>query len=105
MTLLLPLLSLQVKDTGYGVSPQDIPHLFTKFAQLRNGTKGGTGLGLAICKRCGCCAVEIFFYWFFFTSFFIFALSLVPKEKNFLNLYGVLALTWPSEGGELSKPT
>lgn len=33
------------------------------------------------------------------------ALSLVAKEKNYLNLYGVLARAWPSEGEELSKPT
>ncbi|XP_058076163.1 probable ethylene response sensor 1 [Magnolia sinica] len=47
-------LRVQVKDSGCGVSPQDIPHLFTKFAQSRSGTnrnQGGTGLGLAICKR------------------------------------------------------
>eukprot|EP00268_Persea_americana_P020505 TRINITY_DN2067_c1_g2_i1.p1 TRINITY_DN2067_c1_g2~~TRINITY_DN2067_c1_g2_i1.p1 ORF type:complete len:631 (-),score=101.12 TRINITY_DN2067_c1_g2_i1:378-2270(-) len=44
-------LRVQVKDSGYGVSPHDIAHLFTKFSQLRSGTKGGTGLGLAICKR------------------------------------------------------
>ncbi|URD81081.1 hypothetical protein MUK42_02285, partial [Musa troglodytarum] len=43
-----------VKDTGCGISPQDLPHLFTKFAQGRNvASRGfsGSGLGLAICKR------------------------------------------------------
>ncbi|XXG80563.1 hypothetical protein AAC387_Pa09g1399 [Persea americana] len=47
-------LRVQVKDSGSGISPQDIPHLFTKFTQSRNGTnrsQGGKGLGLAICKR------------------------------------------------------
>lgn len=44
----------QVKDTGCGISPQDIPHVFTKFAQAQTGgSRGysGSGLGLAICKR------------------------------------------------------
>ncbi|KAL5996226.1 mitochondrial 2-enoyl thioester reductase [Asimina triloba] len=47
-------LRVQVKDTGCGISPQEIAHIFTKFAHSRNGTKGsqgGMGLGLAICKR------------------------------------------------------
>ncbi|URD81087.1 hypothetical protein MUK42_02285 [Musa troglodytarum] len=47
-------LRVQVKDTGCGISPQDLPHLFTKFAQGRNvASRGfsGSGLGLAICKR------------------------------------------------------
>ncbi|KAL3503007.1 hypothetical protein ACH5RR_037456 [Cinchona calisaya] len=46
-------LRVQVKDTGSGISPQDIPKLFTKFAQSQSLTKNscGSGLGLAICKR------------------------------------------------------
>ncbi|KAK9281304.1 hypothetical protein L1049_004201 [Liquidambar formosana] len=46
-------LRVQVKDSGCGVSPQDIPLLFTKFAQSRSGSRrtNGGGLGLAICKR------------------------------------------------------
>ncbi|WRX10360.1 Histidine kinase/HSP90-like ATPase - like 1 [Theobroma cacao] len=43
-----------VKDSGCGVLPQDMPTLFTKFAQPRSGSSrnsGGAGLGLAICKR------------------------------------------------------
>ncbi|KAK8322163.1 hypothetical protein V6Z12_A12G148800 [Gossypium hirsutum] len=47
-------LRVQVKDSGCGVLPQDIPILFTKFAQQRSGSSqnsGGAGLGLAICKR------------------------------------------------------
>ncbi|OAY83853.1 putative ethylene response sensor 1 [Ananas comosus] len=47
-------LRVQVKDTGCGISPQDIPHVFTKFAQAQTGgSRGysGSGLGLAICKR------------------------------------------------------
>ncbi|KAF5731416.1 ethylene response sensor 1-like [Tripterygium wilfordii] len=47
-------LRVQVKDTGCGVFPQDIPHLFTKFAKPQNGSNRdicGGGLGLAVCKR------------------------------------------------------
>ncbi|KAK8527581.1 hypothetical protein V6N13_085402 [Hibiscus sabdariffa] len=47
-------LRVQVKDSGIGVSPQDIPKLFTKFAQTQSTAirnSGGGGLGLAICKR------------------------------------------------------
>ncbi|KAL2476492.1 Ethylene receptor 1 [Abeliophyllum distichum] len=47
-------LRIQVKDTGLGINPQDIPKLFTKFAQsqpLTTKNSSGGGLGLAICKR------------------------------------------------------
>nr|AAM08931.1 ethylene receptor [Malus domestica] len=49
-------LRVQVKDSGCGVLPEDIPHLFTKLSQPRNGSNqininNGAGLGLAICKR------------------------------------------------------
>ncbi|XP_072954550.1 probable ethylene response sensor 1 [Typha angustifolia] len=47
-------LHVQVKDTGCGISPQDLPHVFTKFAQSQNGANNGysgSGLGLAISKR------------------------------------------------------
>ncbi|GKV22126.1 hypothetical protein SLEP1_g32018 [Rubroshorea leprosula] len=47
-------LRVQVKDSGCGVLPQDIPGLFTRFTQLRSGSNRkneGAGLGLAICKR------------------------------------------------------
>lgn len=45
---------VQVKDSGSGVSPHDIPKLFTRFAQTHSvatRNSGGSGLGLAICKR------------------------------------------------------
>ncbi|KAG4213219.1 hypothetical protein ERO13_A01G041500v2 [Gossypium hirsutum] len=47
-------LRVQVKESGVGISPQDIPKLFTKFAQTQSmatRNSGGSGLGLAICKR------------------------------------------------------
>ncbi|GAB2284223.1 mitochondrial 2-enoyl thioester reductase [Dionaea muscipula] len=47
-------LQVQVKDSGSGVDPQDIPKLFTKFTESRCLTTKSSsrgGLGLAICKR------------------------------------------------------
>ena len=42
-----------VKDTGKGISPEFLPHIFKRFSQ--DGTssreKGGLGLALAICKH------------------------------------------------------
>jgi len=48
------LLRFEVKDTGVGLSPGQLGHLFQKFSHA-NGSggarkHGGTGLGLAICK-------------------------------------------------------
>ncbi|PWZ54574.1 hypothetical protein Zm00014a_031992 [Zea mays] len=45
---------LEVKYTDCGVSPQDLHHVFTKFAHPQSGGNrgfNGSGLGLAICKR------------------------------------------------------
>ncbi|KAK3004681.1 hypothetical protein RJ639_018707 [Escallonia herrerae] len=51
-------LFVQVKDSGCGITPQVIPHLFTKFSASQNASStwsnGGAGLGLAICKRFVC---------------------------------------------------
>jgi signal transduction histidine kinase len=44
---------VQVRDTGIGVAPADMPHLFDRFFRVdkaRGREIGGTGLGLAICK-------------------------------------------------------
>ncbi len=47
-------LSIQVKDTGEGISEKDLPHIFDRFYQVdasatRRG--GGTGIGLSLCKE------------------------------------------------------
>ncbi|WP_082161618.1 PAS domain S-box protein [Rufibacter radiotolerans] len=48
------LLEFRVKDSGIGISEEDIQLLFTNFTQLDNSSSksfGGTGLGLAISKQ------------------------------------------------------
>lgn len=44
---------VEIRDTGIGISPEHLPHLFQKFFQVNTGTTrqyGGTGLGLSIAK-------------------------------------------------------
>jgi signal transduction histidine kinase/ActR/RegA family two-component response regulator len=45
--------TIMVKDTGKGISPEFLPHIFKRFSQggARSGEDGGLGLGLAICKH------------------------------------------------------
>jgi K+-sensing histidine kinase KdpD len=44
---------MAVQDTGFGISENDMPHLFEKFFRVQATEKlsSGTGLGLSICKR------------------------------------------------------
>lgn len=47
-------IQIQVSDTGLGIPPEDLPHLFQKFYRVDNSstrTIGGTGLGLYISKK------------------------------------------------------
>lgn len=48
------LVSLSVSDTGTGIPPDDLPHVFDRFFRAdlsRNRATGGSGLGLAITKE------------------------------------------------------
>jgi len=45
--------SVEVSDTGCGIAPEDLPHIFDRFFQQKDRDPGGdhAGLGLAITKR------------------------------------------------------
>ena len=42
---------LAVSDTGTGIAPDDLTHVFERFYRRKNAPGDGTGLGLAIVKR------------------------------------------------------
>ncbi|MCA9339161.1 PAS domain S-box protein [Candidatus Saccharibacteria bacterium] len=45
---------VSVKDSGIGIPPEDVSHLFQKFYRIDNSSTreiGGTGLGLYLCRR------------------------------------------------------
>lgn len=45
---------LVVSDTGRGIHPEDLPHIFERFYQTRQvggPVEGGTGIGLALCRE------------------------------------------------------
>ncbi len=46
--------TISIKDSGIGIAPEDMPHLFQKFYRVDNSATreiGGTGLGLYLCRR------------------------------------------------------
>ncbi|QSQ22203.1 GAF domain-containing protein [Pyxidicoccus parkwayensis] len=42
--------ALHVRDTGAGIAPEALPHIFDRYWQARDAASRGTGLGLAIAK-------------------------------------------------------
>ncbi len=47
-------LQLSVRDTGPGIHPNDLPHVFDRFYQSKHAntrTEGGTGIGLSLVKE------------------------------------------------------
>ncbi len=47
-------LLITVEDTGAGIQPDDLPHIFDRYYQSRAGgttLQGGTGIGLALCRE------------------------------------------------------
>lgn len=48
------LLSIGVSDTGSGIAPEDLPHIFDRYFQTKlpqSGVRGGTGIGLSLCRE------------------------------------------------------
>lgn len=47
-------ITILVADTGRGIHPDDLPHVFNRFYQTKQpntAAEGGTGIGLAFCKE------------------------------------------------------
>jgi signal transduction histidine kinase len=43
--------SLKIADSGRGISPEDVPHIFERFYRGHDAPSGGSGLGLSIAQR------------------------------------------------------
>ena len=44
-------IQVEVMDTGIGIPPEDLPHIFDDFFRAGNVETKGTGLGLSISRR------------------------------------------------------
>jgi signal transduction histidine kinase len=42
---------IDVRDTGEGIQPDDLPHIFERYYRGRSSEQGGAGLGLALVKE------------------------------------------------------
>ena len=89
---------MYVRDTGGGIAPEDIPHLFQKFYRIDNSatrTIGGTGLGLFISRK----IIELY-------NGRIWVESEVTKGSTFyINLPRVPAETVSEKDAEKAKQT
>ncbi|MBE9010177.1 HAMP domain-containing histidine kinase [Pseudanabaenaceae cyanobacterium LEGE 13415] len=82
---------IEVEDTGQGIRPEDLPHVFERFwrsDRSRDRNSGGTGIGLAISRRLvelqkGSIEVESEFGK---GSTFRFCLPIVPEKSKLLSL-------------------
>ena len=46
-----PRVALHVRDSGRGIAPEHLPHIFKVFVQARPGGGAGLGIGLSVVKR------------------------------------------------------
>ena len=44
-------LKISIEDTGCGIKPEDLPHVFEPFFQAQSHSEAGTGIGLALTKQ------------------------------------------------------
>ncbi len=42
---------LCVSDTGRGIEPEELPHVFELFSQMRPADTGGVGIGLSVVRE------------------------------------------------------
>ena len=41
---------ITIRDSGPGIAPENLPHIFERFWRTDRGARSGAGLGLTICK-------------------------------------------------------
>lgn len=42
--------AILIQDTGVGIAPEDVPHIFERFYHGKNASKDSVGIGLALAK-------------------------------------------------------